>query len=239
MTLWEQFGSLAEESASACCGEGLSELCGGSGVGALKGFADVGILAVVPFLSSSDVAIFGLCLKLALLVGYFVQIGQQMVVPDMADARHKGDHQRLSRAAWRSIAGPALITFASMAVIHLFGRDLLGLFGPEFEGGSRVLLILLGAQLLRALAGPSAHLLTLSGIQRINMGLAISSLILLVGSSAILAPLMGVEGAAYAVLLTYGWWIGLSALALRRLREPPVDALWLTMARLRVARVPA
>ena len=199
-------------------------------------FADVGIIAVVPFLSSSDVAIFGLCLKLALLVGYFVQIGQQMVVPDMADARHSGDHHRLHRAALRSIVVPSLITLCSMVVIYFFGPYLLAIFGPEFAGASRVLLILLAAQLVRALAGPSAHLLTLSGIQSINMGVAVTSLMVLVGSSALLAPAMGVEGAAYAVLVTYAYWIGVSAVALRWLREQPVDAFWLAVSRLRTLR---
>ena len=35
--------------------------------------------------------------------------------------------------------------------------------------------------------------------------------------------------AAYAVLLTYVYWIGISAAALRRLREPSVDILRLTI----------
>lgn len=202
-------------------------------------FADVGIIAVVPFLTSSEVAVFGLCLKLALLVGYFVQIGQQMVVPDMADARHRGDWPRLSRAAWRSIMLPSLVTLASMVLVLAAGPRLLGLFGPEFADGSRVLLILLGSQLLRALAGPSAHLLTLSGIQRINMGVALSSLVVLFGVSALLAPRFGVEGAAGAVFITHCWWIGMSAVALRWLREPSVDVLWLTLAQLRGSRRPA
>lgn len=200
-------------------------------------FADVGILAVVPFLSSTDVAIFGFCLKLALLVGYFVQIGQQMAVPDMADARHTGDHDRLRRAALRSIILPSAITLASMAVIYLFGDRLLALFGPDFVSGQQVLLILLAAQLLRALAGPSAHVLTLSGVQSVNMGLAVSALALLVGASAILAPALGVEGAAYAVLIAYGYWIGFSAIALRWLREPSVDVLWLAINLLRTPRL--
>ncbi len=190
-------------------------------------FADFGILVAVPFLSSSDLAIFGLCLKLALLVGYFVQIGQQMAVPDMADARHTQDHERLRRAAWRSIILPSAITMASIVVIYLSGELLLSFFGPEFAAGRRTLLILLAAQLLRSLAGPSAHLLTLSGIQSINMSLSASALLLLFVASAVLSPALGVEGAAYAVLITYAYWIGASAMALRWLREAPVDVLWL------------
>lgn len=195
-------------------------------------FADVGILVAVPFLSNAQVAVFGLCLKLALLVGYFVQIGQQMAVPDMADARHAGDVSRLHRAAWRSIITPAAITAISMEIIYLAGDRLLTLFGPEFAQGRDALLILLAAQMLRALAGPSAHLLTLSGIQSINLGIAVSSLVVLFIGSALLSPPFGIEGAALAVLLAYGYWIGVSAIALRWLKEPSVDVVWLAVSRL-------
>ena len=194
-------------------------------------FADVGILVAAPFLTHSEIAVFGLCLKLALLVGYFVQIGQQMAVPDMADARHGGDVPRLRRAAWRSIVAPSAITATSMLVIVFFGTDLLSFFGPEFAQGKTALLILLGAQLLRALAGPSAHMLTLSGIQRANFGVAVSSLLVLFIASAGLSPVFGVEGAALAVLVTYAYWVGISAIALKWLKEPSVDILWLTFSR--------
>ncbi|WP_373505490.1 lipopolysaccharide biosynthesis protein [Aestuariivirga sp.] len=198
-------------------------------------FADVGILVAVPFLSKPELAIFGLCLKLALLVGYFVQIGQQMVVPDMADARHSGDTDRLQSAAWRSIVVPSLISLISIAVIYVFGAELLAFFGPEFAAGRTTLLILLTAQLFRALAGPGVHLLTLSGIQRINMGVAVTSLGVLFAASALLTPWLGIEGAAIAVLIVYAYWTGVSALALRHLKEPAVDIVWLTLRRFRAA----
>jgi O-antigen/teichoic acid export membrane protein len=194
-------------------------------------FADVGILVAAPFLSHSETAVFGLCLKLALLVGYFVQIGQQMAVPDMADARHGGDMPRLRRAAWRSIAAPSVITGASMLAILVSGTELLSYFGSEFAAGKWPLMVLLAAQLLRALAGPSAHMLTLSGIQRVNFAVACSSLLVLFAASAGLSPAFGVEGAAAAVLVAYAYWIGISAFALKWLKEPSVDILWLTFSR--------
>ena len=116
-----------------------------------------------------------------------------------------------------------------MDVIFMFGDTLLAFFGPEFARGRTALLILLTAQLLRALAGPSAHLLTLSGIQSINLGVATSSLLILFLASAVLSPAFGIEGAACAVLLTYTYWIVISAIALRRLREPSVDIVWLSI----------
>ena len=56
-------------------------------------FADVAILMVTPLLSSADTAVIGLCLKLALLVGFAVQVAHQVVVPDLADARARKDHR--------------------------------------------------------------------------------------------------------------------------------------------------
>ena len=55
-------------------------------------FADVDILIVTPLLTSAETAAVGLCLKLALLVGFAVQVAHQVVVPDLADARARKDH---------------------------------------------------------------------------------------------------------------------------------------------------
>ena len=57
--------------------------------------------------------------------------------------------------------------------------------------------------------------------------LATSSLLVLFVASAWLSPRYGAEGAASAVLLTYVFWVGASALALHRLNEPAVDVLQL------------
>lgn len=194
-------------------------------------FADVGILVVLPFLTKPEIALFGLCLKLALLVGYFVQIGQQMAVPDMADARHHGDMARLRRAAWRSIAGPTAICMAALVVVSPFGNVMLSQFGPEFAGGGAVLTLLVISQLLRALFGPGVHMLTLRGNQGVNMALSFSALVVFFAASALLCPHYGALGAAFAVLIVQIYWNGACAVALRVLKEPAMDSLWMLMYR--------
>jgi O-antigen/teichoic acid export membrane protein len=186
-------------------------------------FADIGILVVVPFLSSADVAVFGLCLKLALLVGYFVQIAQQMAVPDIAHARHAGDATAIRKAAWRSIAMPLVPTLASLAAAGLFGRELLSIFGPQFAEGRSVLFILVSTQVLRALAGPSSHLMTLRGVQGLNAALSAGAIVLLLLSSMVFTTLYGLLGAALAVLITYGCWLAATAIAPSRLGEARID----------------
>jgi O-antigen/teichoic acid export membrane protein len=194
-------------------------------------FADVGILVVLPFLTKPEIALFGLCLKLALLVGYFVQIGQQMAVPDMADARHHGDTPRIRRAAWRSIAGPTLVCMAALVVVAPFGDFLLSQFGTAFAAGGGVLTLLVVSQLIRALFGPGVHMLTLRGNQGVNMALSFSALIVFAIASALLCPAYGTMGAAFAVLIVQIYWNGACAVALRVLEEPAMDSLWMLMNR--------
>jgi O-antigen/teichoic acid export membrane protein len=194
-------------------------------------FADLGILCVTPLLPSAEVAVFGLCLKLALLVGYVVQVTQQMAVPDFADARRAGDRPAMQRILRRAIALPAAATLAALAVVLAAGEPLLSLFGPEFRAGAVPLAILIGSQLLRALAGPSAHVLTLTGAQGLNARLCVGALGVLVLGNLALTPALGVAGAAGAVLASYAAWILGTALTLRRLGEVRTDVLALLPVR--------
>lgn len=188
-------------------------------------FADIGILVAVPFLPSAEVAVFGLCLKLALLVGYFVQIAQQMAVPDIADARHAGDSLALRRALWRSIAMPFALTAAALAGAVVLGRELLSMFGPQFAEGRWVLIILIGSQLMRALAGPSSHLMTLRGVQGINALISTGCILVLILASLVFTGLYGLIGAGLAVFVTFLAWLGATAFMLHRLGEQRVDIL--------------
>jgi hypothetical protein len=71
-------------------------------------FADIAILLATPFLPSAEVAVLGLCLKLALLVGFVVQVTQQMALPDLANARLTGDRERMRAIVRRAVLLPVL-----------------------------------------------------------------------------------------------------------------------------------
>jgi hypothetical protein len=61
-------------------------------------FADADILLVTPLLTSAGTAVIGLCLKLAVLVGFTVQVAHQVAVPDLADARARKDPDAIKEA---------------------------------------------------------------------------------------------------------------------------------------------
>jgi O-antigen/teichoic acid export membrane protein len=188
-------------------------------------FADVDILIVTPLISSAETAAIGLCLKLAMLIGFVVQIAHQVVVPDLSDARARKDPVAIRAALVKALAFPLAITFAATLFVALFGERLLALFGPEFTSAKLPLLILMGSQLARALFGPSVQLLTVVGAQKENAALAIAALVVLVLANVVLAPLYGVLGAALAVAIGTLFWLVASAIVLDRLSGLRTDAV--------------
>jgi O-antigen/teichoic acid export membrane protein len=190
-------------------------------------FADVDILLVTPLLTSAETASIGICLKLALLVGFAVQVAHQVVVPDLADARARKDPSAIHDALVKAVAFPLIITFAALATVVLFGDQLLALFGPDFTSAKLPLVILMACQFARALFGPSVSLLTVIGAQRQNAALAVAALAVLAISNVVLAPLYGVLGAAIAVAIATFFWLVACAVVLGRVSGLRTDALYL------------
>jgi O-antigen/teichoic acid export membrane protein len=198
-------------------------------------FADVDILMVTPLLASADTAIVGLCLKLALLVGFAVQVAHQVVVPDLADAHARKDHSIIRDVVLKALAFPLAVTIAAIVIVALWGETILSLFGPEFTSAKLPLLILLVCQLARAVFGPNVPLLTVIGAQRQNAALAVAALVVLALSNLVLAPLYGVLGAALAVAVATVFWLGACSIVLARLSGLRTDAVYL-LGRLIAAR---
>lgn len=190
-------------------------------------FADVDILLVTPLLSSADTAIVGLCLKLALLVGFAVQVAHQVVVPDLADAHARKQHSAIRGVVLKALAFPLAATVVALVVVALWGETILSLFGPEFTGAKVPLLILLGCQLARAVFGPNVPLLTVIGAQRQNAALAVSALVVLALANLLLAPTYGVLGAALAVAIATLFWLTACSIVLARLSGLRTDAVYL------------
>lgn len=190
-------------------------------------FADLDILLVTPLLPSAETAIFGLCLKLALLVGFAVQVAHQVVVPDLADAHARKEHHAIRGIVLKTFGFPLAATLGALGLVALWGDAVLSLFGPEFAGAKSPLLILLACQLLRVLFGPNVPLLTVLGAQRQSAIVACVSLAVLVLANLGLVPAHGVVGAALAVALTTAVWLGACSVVLSRIGGLRTDALLL------------
>ncbi len=188
-------------------------------------FPELAILLATPFLTASEIGVFGLCLKLAFLAGFFVLLTQNIATPDLADALAKRSERiRGSRHSAPSAVAAAGMLAATL-VCALFGARLLTIFGAEFAAGQTALVILMLSQLVRALFGPTNAVLTLVGERRLNLQLTVLSVAVLFLSTAMLGTLFGLDGASLGVLLTMLLWSATSAYALYRRTGLRVDLL--------------
>lgn len=187
-------------------------------------FPDVSILIAMPVLSAAEMGTFGLCLKLAFLVGFFVMVTQNIATPDLADALGKRGEGSGSTLA-SSCSAPTLVTLAALVIFILWGPHMLALFGQDFVAGHAALVLLVAAQLVRAVFGPTNAVLTLLGEQKTNLQITALAVLMLAVSTAALGTLFGLDGVALAVLLTTLFWSAASAYMLQRKAGVRVDLL--------------
>jgi O-antigen/teichoic acid export membrane protein len=89
-------------------------------------------------------------------------------------------------------------SLAAAAVLLVFGRQVLSLFGAEFTAGYHLLFILSAGLLARASIGPIERLLSMLGEQRICAVIYGSAFAVNAALCVLLIPAFGAAGAAVA-----------------------------------------
>lgn len=164
-------------------------------------FMELNLIVAGHFLAADELGVFTAAFRTAFLIGFGIFAVDAIVLPRAAQAHARGqtdDLQRLlSQAAWLKMTG-ALVAVAALAML---GRPILAIFGAEFVPGYSALLILALTQLVVAMAGPVAQLLSVSGHQNDCLVVLPASIAATIALDSLLIPQYGVNGAALTVLL--------------------------------------
>ena len=181
-------------------------------------FADLDILMIGTILPAKEAGIFGVCIKIASLFAFTVQIVHQILLRDASDAHLASDVNAL-KATIRSANFFAVSTSVlAFALMLFFGNWVLGIFGAEFTEGYYAILGLMFAQLIRAIAGPAIQILMITGNQRAGVPVYAVSIVLLFIYNIAFVPTFGFEGAAAAVICTTLFWtVWLNVIVKRKL----------------------
>jgi O-antigen/teichoic acid export membrane protein len=100
--------------------------------------------------------------------------------------------------------------------VILAGNRLLGFFGPEFQQGRHALVILVIGWAAAAIVAPVDLLGGMTGHQRSTSMVMIAALGVNAALNLLLIPRWGIEGAAWASVITLITWRGLLAVYLGR-----------------------
>jgi O-antigen/teichoic acid export membrane protein len=147
---------------------------------------------------ASDAALFAAAWRLASLTPFALSALTAVGGPLIASAYERGARDELHHVS--KLVARVGLGFALLAsvILLIWGRWLLGLFGPEFPRAYTVVAVLLVGGLVNAFTGIVGYLMVLTGRERPALAIFAGSMVLSIGLNLVLIPRFGAIGAAVA-----------------------------------------
>lgn len=187
-----------------------------------------GTLMLGIWAENSDVSIFAIAWRTAILINFVLIAVNAIAQPKFAELYSLGDMEKLASTARRATT---LMTFCAAPVLLLFlliPGTILSAFGSDFSGGALTLQILSIGQFINVATGSVGILLVMSGHEREYRNVQIVAACVVLALSYLLIPLYGAVGAAIGaaaalivqnVLFGYFVWVRLGILTISRWRS--------------------
>ena len=118
--------------------------------------------------------------------------------PRFAALHTRGDRGSLRREFARSQLYSLAAFLPLFAVLVVFARPLLSLFGPEFRSGVAILVVLACGRLIYSLCGVPDYFLAMTRRQSSELRVALLAIALFIALVALLGPAQGAIGVAAA-----------------------------------------
>ncbi len=164
------------------------------------------VLMIGYFENEKAVGVYRIAFKIATLITFTQFAINSFVAPSISELnanKANGAFRRLLRQVgvinfWMATP-PALVIF-------IFPDFMLSLFGPEYASAMVVLKILAVGQLLNALCGPVLYILNMTGKEKDSQKIMFVVTFINIFLNAILIPIYGIEGAAWATSISMIAW---------------------------------
>jgi O-antigen/teichoic acid export membrane protein len=194
-------------------------------------FADLVTVLAGWFLPPSEVAVVGIAIRLAALVGFVTQASQQFVMRDLTAAMAQGDSAETKSLLLRTNLTSIAIMAAAFLAAAVFGELALSAFGAEYRAGHLPLMLFMLGQMLRAASGMNTHLLSLDGHQVRSAGMCVIAVVVLVAASVVLCPAWGALGIACAAFIAELVWAIMLTVLTQKLTGRRGDVVYLLRTR--------
>ena len=156
------------------------------------------VLVLGYFWSSAEVGVFGVVMRLALLVSLPLTAMNLVFAPTISFLYGRGEKEALARLFKTVTKWIFTVSLVTALVLTLFAEPILAVFGTEFVSGAAALYLVAGGELVNAGVGSAGYMLMMTGRPKINLlnAVILSALNLLL--AWLLVPRYGVLGAAWA-----------------------------------------
>lgn len=166
-------------------------------------FQELNIISIGMYLQADELAVYNVSLRLSFLITFGILAVNTISMPGTAQLHAKGENNALQKLITHAARLQLMWSFCALVGIVIVGKYVLGIFGPSFVSGYVALIILAVAQLVGAMFGPAAQLLSMTGHQNKCLYIFLAALAAMLALNHLLVPSYGINGAATAVALTF------------------------------------
>lgn len=167
-------------------------------------FLNLPVLVLPQFASPEEIAVFGLAMRLAGIVGSILDAVISLYAPQFSRSFALQDWRELRRGFRRSQISTFALSLPFVVIGFALPETILGLFSKEMTSGAHLLEIILLGRLIQAACGPVSIYLWMtkneaSEIVGTILGIAVTGVL-----SVLLGPTLGAFGIAIASTTAYG-----------------------------------
>jgi len=148
--------------------------------------------------SAEEVAFLAVAQRTANLVSFILIAVNLVLAPRFAALFRQGRDAEVRRLAITSVRAMLIIALPMLAMVMLFPKRIMALFGPGFEAAAPLLVVLALGQFVNVVTGSVAYLLAMAGHEKDLRNMVMFTGPFAIVAALVLTPAFGVFGAAIA-----------------------------------------
>jgi len=160
------------------------------------------VIMIGYFLSSDKVGVYNIALQIGSISSFILIAFSSIFASTISSLYHSGSMEKLSQIYKIITKWIVTINLMAFAIILIFSKDIMHLFGKDFIYGSTALILISIGQVVNAATGLVGLMNTMTGHPQYEIYIAIVVMVISLSANYFLIPIYGINGAAVASLLS-------------------------------------
>lgn len=153
-------------------------------------------------LNSTAVGIYNIAFVIASLVSFFLIVLNSVISPIISKMYYEDNLTKLSEVFKISTRWVSSASFLFFFLILILNKEILHIFGKDFESGVTVLVFIALGQIFNSITGAKFAILNMTGNVKFNLYINLIAVIINIVFNLLLIPKYGMNGAAFATMST-------------------------------------
>ena len=166
-------------------------------------------IMLVYFLSTSDLGVYSIVLSIAAFIPTILISVNSILSPIVSQFHEKNEINKLSYYYKLSTKYVFILTFPLIAFLTLYSKNILQFFGPDFEVGYLLLILVIIGELVNISFGTVGSILKMMGYDKNIKNISAITSIIAFASSYFFIDLLGIVGIGFSYILKkvlYNLW---------------------------------